>query len=208
MRQIGVVVIHNLHLAPVKTLASEVNIRLRQKIEPELGFRLADIGNAAIFAPGPRALGQGIEHGVITKVSLFYGQSEGVEGPVGHRYPLDLRGHDLKDAGFEDHLRVSCVDRRKLLPDARKILQQAGLAAPKANAAPDVFCAGVLEHAYVVIKVTAAVEQALHRDGAGEIVVQHLAWDGAAEVIAAPVTQRSKAAKSSIRESECACGKR
>jgi hypothetical protein len=49
--KMGIVVIHNLHLAEVNALEAQIDIRGRQEIEPELGFRLTHIGNAAASAP-------------------------------------------------------------------------------------------------------------------------------------------------------------
>jgi type III secretion system FlhB-like substrate exporter len=132
-------------------------------------------------------LRQGIEDSVITEIALFHRQSQGGECPVGHRNLLHFGSDNLKDAGFEDHFRIGCMNLGKLLLGPFKILQQIGLATPQTDAAPDVLCAGVAEHANVVVEIASAVEQALHRNGPRQIVVQHLARDDAVKFIAAPV---------------------
>ena len=54
----------------------------------------------------------------------------------------------------------------KLLFRPLEVLQQTGLTTPKANAARDIFCADIAEHADIVIEIAAAVEQAFHANGA------------------------------------------
>ena len=65
-----------------------------------------------------------------------------------------------------------------------------GLAAPQAEAPADELGAGVLEHPDVVVEVAPAVEQALHRDRPGQVVLQHLPRDRPVETIVARLCGR------------------
>jgi len=66
-----------------------------------------------------------------------------------------------------------------------EVAGQVRLATQEAQRPADELGARALEHADVVVEVAAAVEQALHGDGAGQVVLQDLPGDGAVEVVVA-----------------------
>ena len=122
-----------------------------------------------------------IEHLGVAEVPLLDRPPQCDERPFRHGDPLDLGGHDLEDAGLEDHLRVGGVDLGDLMPGPFEIAEQVRLAAPEAEGPPDELRPGLLEHPDVVFEVAPAVEQALHRDRPGEVVLQDLSRDGPVE---------------------------
>src|SRR5271155_1147498 len=188
-----IAMIHDLHLTPVNSLKAEVNIGGRQKIEPKLGFELAYIGNAAHSTPRARAFFGRIEDGFITEVALLHRHTERDEGPGWHENLLHLWSYNLKDACFENPVFIRCEHLRNLLLGSREIVEKLGLTAPKADAARDIFCTDVSEHADVVVEVAAAIQKALHANRAGEIVTQHFARDGFVEVVIMLVLPQRKA---------------
>jgi hypothetical protein len=56
LSQVRIVQIHDLHLAPVNAFESKIDIIRCEKIKLEMSFRLAQIGDATVTAPGARAL--------------------------------------------------------------------------------------------------------------------------------------------------------
>jgi hypothetical protein len=200
--QLAIVAVHDLHLAPVKAFEAQIDVRRRKEIEPELGFNPAHVRHAAVAAPRAGALRRRIQHRVVTEVSFFRRQSKGDESPVRHGNLLHLRRDNLEDARFEDHVAVGGVDLRTLPPRALEVVEELRLAAPQTDAAADVLGADIPEHADVVGEIASAVEQAFHRNGARQIVLQHLARDGPAEFVAALVRPRPRAGEGLAAEGE------
>jgi hypothetical protein len=66
--KMGVVVIHDFHPAPIDALEAKIDIRIRKRIEPELGFGLAHFGNTVVFASRTIVLFWGIKDTVITDI--------------------------------------------------------------------------------------------------------------------------------------------
>ena len=194
MGEVAVVAVHQLGLAEVDRLDAQVDVRRRQEVEPELRLRPAHVGHRLAAAPVVLAPAVGVEHVGVAEVPLLDRLAQRVERPFRHGDLLDLRGHDLEDAGLEDHVRVGRVDLRDLLLGPLEVAEQVGLAAPEAEAPPDELGAGVLEHADVVVEVAPAVEQPLHRDRPGQVVLQHLPRHRPVETIVAGLRARLRAA--------------
>jgi len=106
----------------------------------------------------------GIQHFRVAEVPFLNRQPESGKSPVRHGHLLDLGGHDLEDAGLQDHLRVSLVDFGNLLPGSFEVPKQVGLAAPETKAPPNELGPSGFQHPDVVIEVPAAIQQALHRN--------------------------------------------
>src|SRR5260370_33422468 len=66
-----------------------------------------------------------------------------------------------------------------------EVAGRVGLAGPQGEAPADEPGARTLQHADVVVEVAAAVEQPLHRDGPGQVVLQHRAGYGSVESVIA-----------------------
>ena len=77
-----------------------------------------------------------------------------------------------------------------------RLLQQVGLAGPEAEAPADELRTDMLEHPDIVDQVAPAVQQALHRDRPGEVVLQHLARHGPVELIVAGPRDRLRGLRS------------
>ena len=185
VRQVAVVAVHDLGLAEVDRLEAQVDVRGRQEVEPQLRLRPAHVGDRGVPAPLVLPPAVGVEHVGVAEIPFLDRLAQGGERPVRDRNLLDLLGHDLEDAGLQDHVRVGGVDLGDLLLRPLEVAQQVGLAAPEAEAPADELGAGGLEHADVVVEVAAAVEQPLHRDGPGQVVLQHRAGNRPVELVIA-----------------------
>ena len=149
-----------------------VDVRDRLVIEPHLRFQPADVGNLAA-AHGP-PLSRGVDDVVVNEIPFLHRLAEGGKDPIRHRNLLDARAHGLENAGFQDHLRIGGNGLRRLFPGPLDIGQEIVLGAPQAEAPSGILYAQALEHADVVIQVAPAVEHALHRNRAGEEILQDL----------------------------------
>jgi len=182
VRQVAVVAVHDLDLAEMDRLDTDVDVRRGLAVEPELGLHPANVGDGPAAAPIAPLAGR-VDHVGVTERALLDRLAERLERPRGHRHLLDLGRDDLEDAGLEDHVRVGGVEPGNRLPGALEVAREIVLASPQAQAPADELGAGVLEHSDVVVEVAVAVEEALHRDRAGEVVVQYFARRRAVETV-------------------------
>src|SRR5439155_9079851 len=113
-------------------------------------------------------LGRRIDHVGVAEISLLERLIQCCKNPIWHCYLLDLRRDNFKHTGLQNHLWIGLVNFWRPLPRTFDVRQKIRLATPKAQASADELGAGVLEHADVVIQIAAAVEQALHGNGAEE----------------------------------------
>jgi hypothetical protein len=169
----------------VDRLETQVDVRGRQEIEPQLRLRPAHVGHRGVSTPLVLAPAVGVEHVGIAEIPFFHRLAQGGERPVRDRDLLDLFGHDLEDAGLQDHVRVGGEDLGDLLLGPFEVARQVGLAAPEAEAPADELGTSTLQHADVIVEVAAAVEQPLHRDGPGQVVLQHPAGNRPVELVIA-----------------------
>ena len=124
MGEVAVVAVHQLRLAEVDRLDAQVDVRRRQEVEPELGLGPAHVRDGLARPPVVLAPAVGIEHVGVAEVPLLHRPAQRDERPFRHGDLLDLRGHDLEDAGLEDHLRVGRVDLRDLLLGPFEVAEQ------------------------------------------------------------------------------------
>ncbi len=159
---VAVVVVHDLHLPEVDGFKAEVNVRGRLVIKPKLRFEPARIGHLGV--PHSPTLSHGINDVGVNEVPLLHRLAEGGEHPVRHSNPLHARIHGLKDAGFEDQLRIGGDGLGNLLPGTLEIGQETVLRPPQAQAPSGILDADAFEHANIVIEVAPPVEHSLDRD--------------------------------------------
>jgi hypothetical protein len=104
----------------------------------------------------------GVQHVRIPEIALFDRPPKSFEYPIRHWHLVYGGRNNLKNAGLQDNLGVSLLNKGRLLPRSLEIADQVCFATPETKASPDEFGSGVFEHAYIVFKVAPPVKQTLH----------------------------------------------
>ena len=176
--QVSVVAVHQFRLSKVDRFAAHVDERSPQEIEPELGFRPTHVRHR--LTPSPVIL----EPSRSDRACRRSGSS--ASRPAGPRAAKAQSGTGTCSTWV---VTISKMQACRIMSGSAawtwgscclarsRLLQQIRLAAPQAETSSDELRSDALEHPDVVFQVAAAVEQALHRNGSRQIVLQHLARD-------------------------------
>src|SRR4051812_8172300 len=174
VRQVAIVAIHDLDLAEVNRLHAQIDVGGGLIVKPEFCLDPTDVGYGAVSAP-VAPLTSRIDHLGVSEIAFLHRLPERTKDPIRHGNLLHLRSDNFKHAGLQNHFRVSLVNLWRLLAGSLEVRQEIRLATPQAQAAANELGPSVPEHPNVVIQITAAIEQTLHADGAGEIIFENLA---------------------------------
>ena len=109
---------------------TQVDIRSREKKEPETCLGPADIGDRTIFSPLVDKTTIGIAHVGVAEITFFHRQAQGRKRPGRNGHLVHLRCDDLEDAGFQDTVGVVGKNLRDLQLCPGKVSHQIGFASP------------------------------------------------------------------------------
>ncbi len=131
------------------------------------------------------------QHFRVVELPGFRGLRELLEHPVGNRDFADTLRNDLEYGGLQHHVRVVLVNTRRHFPALGEKFRVGNprLAAPKVDRSAGEFCAGILQHADVVIQVTGRSVNLRHRNRSGKVILQHLPRNLTVEAVTALAEQ-------------------
>lgn len=179
---------HEHHLTHVEGLAARLHVLHAHIIEPHLCLFALHVGNARAIAPLPHHDVRLVADRVETEITLLGRLAEGLEDPCGNGDVVDLRGDDLEQGRLEEQIGIGGVHAVDLRPRLGEppLVEEVLLVAPLVERAADELGARVEQHAlvvggavYAVGRRAGRVEKLGLRDGAREIIMQHLLGDGA-----------------------------
>src|SRR5256884_9443795 len=110
MVQLRISAVHEFGLAIVNRYVSDVDVVACEKIEPELRFAAANIGNRRALAPLIAAASARVDHFLVTKVARLDWSVQFFERPRRNGQIVYVARDNLENAGLQDEFRIGAVN--------------------------------------------------------------------------------------------------